>query len=185
MLDILMELEQGKAYDLLQLGEHIGTEDPDELGASAFELREKGFVELLESQDAGRLVVVLISPTGNGEPGNSPKKEEKSIIAEANVNFMSSVQPVKGESSTRSKERGVITTSVDLAPAVSKAAPQQSPIEAITIGEILNALASAVENSPDIKDKEKWPLVEKINAVVSSKDISPWLKAPIKTIVGR
>jgi hypothetical protein len=54
----------------------------------------------------------------------------------------------------------------------------------LTIRQVLEALAGAVESSTEIDDREKFPLLDKIRSVASNETIRKWLETPLSKMQG-
>ena len=183
MLEVLDELERGKAYDLSQLAEHVGVETQAELRTVAECLQKQGCVELME-MDGGSFVALRSLDFDPGlvvykEEDAGEKKEERSPIAEASVDLVGGL----------SAGRGAISTKVEVAPMEkppAKEKPAGSDVGDLTIGQILTALGGAIQGSPELGDLEKKALVENINTPVGSSSIRQWLETPLKHMaIGR
>ncbi|MBW2278218.1 MAG: hypothetical protein JRF63_12040 [Deltaproteobacteria bacterium] len=179
MLEVLNELERGKAYDLSQLAEHVGVESLDELKTVAKCLQGQGCVELME-MDSGSFVALRSLEFDPGlvvyresDAPTAKKQEQRSAIADASVDLVGGLP----------SDRVAISTKVaPLEKPVSKPQPQRGGVGDLTIAQILSGLAGAIEGSADLGDAEKRSLLENINAVVASSSIQQWLKTPLKNM---
>lgn len=209
LLNLLMELDKEQGYQLPQLGEHLRTSNLDELSGAAWELQDSGYVKVLEADEIPHPVVVLLPAATQAAPAEEPEPPKKSIISGASVGFgsLSSINSAasstsgtvrtKSEPAKPAQGRGVIRTIVDTsstkpataavsvapAPAPVKAAPAASRLDTVSIKQILDAMVGAIESTPEITDKDKWPLVDKIQAISSHPAIAAWISAPLKNII--
>lgn len=186
LLEILGELEQGKAYDLDQLGEHIGAKTKKELAEVAQMLKDQGCVEIIRGKDdSGLPIVALALRSLDFDPGlvtgpsaNEPS-EKKGGIVDTNV-FLSAN---KAERPKAADSR--VNVRFDPRPSLPKEPePKKEPkFGELTIEQILLQLAQAVEQSDAIDPSTKYPLLEKIKTVATHPAIDFWLKTPLKNML--
>ena len=179
LLEVLAELERGRAYDLSQLTEHVGVESRAELRTVAECLQKQGCVELLE-QDGGSFVALRSLDFDPGlvvyvEPAPAPDPN-RSAIAEAKVELFGGPPG----------DRGAISTTVEVAPLKRPEAPSPPTAQTVgdlTIAQVLRALATAVEGAAEIGEREKGALLEHLEAVATNPSIRPWLSTPLRRMV--
>jgi len=185
LLEILAELEQGNAYDLYQLGEHIGTKNKTELHEVAQILKDQGCVEMIQGQDdGGSPMVALALRSLDFDPGLvvRPKKfetPETGGIVNATVDLTAGTLETPREPSPEVERQP--SQPQQQTPKVAPA--EDSAIGELTIEQILLQLADAVEQSDVIDPPTKYPLLEKIKAVAGHPAIGSWLKTPLRIIV--
>ncbi len=186
LLEILSELEQGKAYDLHQLGEHIGVSSKKELYEVAQILNDQGCAEIIRGKDdSGSPIVAMAFRSLDFDPGlvTSPKAseppEKKAGIVDTHVDLSATAPHRSQDKAPRVAVRFGAQPALPTEPA-----PESGPeIGQLTITQILLQLAEAVEQSSAIDAATKYPLLEKINSVASHPAIGSWLKTPLKNMV--
>lgn len=198
LLSILQELEPEKGYPLSQLAEHLGSVDMKEILVAAKELQNAKQLKLFESPDMPSPLAVLvsgqmsdkISPKTSLEP--QPEKPPKSIISNVSIGFSG---PGIGSSSStmnRAGRGGVTVSGIDNRVVEKEKSPNPVQITNedstltlgdVTIRNILNALSVAIEHSNTVSEKEKWPLIDKIDAINNHDAIATWLNAPLTKIL--
>lgn len=193
LLEILSELEQGKAYDIDQLGEHIGVRDKKELYEVSQILKDQGCVEIIRGHDdSGGPIVAMALRSLDFDPGlvtlrNGGKSGEKSGgITSASVELVSTQVPKPTGQEPRVDIRLQTPPPPETAPQKEPAvrlATNEQKIGSLTIEQILLQLAEAIEQSDALDAPTKYPLLEKIQAVAGHPAISSWLKTPLKNIV--
>jgi len=184
MLEILGELEKGKAYDLKELGGHIGVSSNKELLDVVGALRDQGCIEIINGKDdSGEAFTAVALRSQDFDPGLvvtgdfKEKDEKKGGIVDANIGFFSG--------SVEEPQKKAPRIDIEFkSPPSEKALPRDAKdVGDLTIEQVLLQLADAVEQSDGIDDPVKYPLLEKIRSVASHPAILAWLRAPLRELV--
>lgn len=193
ILSLLLELPTGTGYPLRRLGEHVGTGSPEELKDSFDELESLGYIKTIKTEDFPERVAFLVSSMSNRDIDQAPQDDD-SIISDFNVEFFkgsSLTTKVTASTDEYKTNRAIVSAKVDSdsEEAAKTAAPKEQPsapskaLETVTIKQILDALSSSIENSDAIAAQDKWPLVEKINALTTHPLLRATLATPLKNII--
>jgi hypothetical protein len=192
MLALIIELPSGTGYPLSQLGAHLGTGSIEELRDTAVELEAGGFIRIIQATGVPEPIAFLVSENGNSD-APLPTEEKKSIISDVNIDFFSANVPpdvptkMNVPYSGPRSDRGQISTSVMVPNHTTRESkpsqPSSHPLEQITIKQILEALSLSIENSSEISVRDKWPLIEKINTIVTHSTLQATLASPLKKVI--